>query len=160
MSKFIELPFGGVKRKFRLAIGELRELQDVCKAGPATILARLMSFQPQAEFLRRPRPTDFELGEADPDYQSALNLFALVRQIGGDWRVDEVREVIRLGLIGGGMPQAEAYFHLMKVVDEGGDWKPHIAAAAQVLWHALNGDEEEPSKKDEAGKMTETATGG
>lgn len=155
MSRFIELPLGGAKRKFRLGIGELRDLQDACKVGPATILARLMSYQPQAEFLRRPRPQDYELGEADPDYMAALNLFALVRQIGGDWRVDEVREIIRLGLTGAGMPQAEAYFYVTKHVDNAdgpADWRPLVGLASQILLHALVGDEADQPKKDEAGK--------
>lgn len=159
MAKYVELPLGGAKRTFRLAIGELRELQDVCKAGPATILARLLTYQPQAEFLKRPRPQDYELGEADPDYIAAHNLFSLVRQMGGDWRIDDVRETIRLGLIGGGMPQSEAYFYITKYVDEGDDWKPHIALAAQVLFHALNGGEDEKPKKGAAGK-TKRATAG
>lgn len=159
MSRFVEIPFGGAKRKFRLAIGELRELQDVCKAGPATILARLASYQPQAEFLRRPDPQSFPLGGADPEFLAAFNLFSMVRQIGGDWRVDDVRETLRLGLIGGGMPASEAYFYITKYVDEAAEWTENIARAMQVLAHALIGDEADQPKKEEA-ETTTTATAG
>ncbi|GLR55132.1 gene transfer agent family protein [Shinella yambaruensis] len=158
MSRVLDLPFGGAKRKFRLGIGELRELQDVCKAGPATVLARLASYQPQAEFLRRPNPEDFQLGAGDADFLGALNLFSMVRQIGGDWRIDDVRETLRLGLIGGGMSPSEAYFYITKYVDEAGEWTENIARAAQVLAHALLGEQDDPPKKAKAETTTaETA---
>lgn len=38
----IEHPFGDGEHKFRLAIGELEELQEKCDAGPLLVLRRLM----------------------------------------------------------------------------------------------------------------------
>ncbi|MEO4000312.1 gene transfer agent family protein [Mesorhizobium sp. CAU 1732] len=151
MTQTLHEVFGGAERKFRLAIGELRELQEKCEAGPATILARLMSYQPQSEFLKRPHPKDFDLGENDSDYISALNVFALVRNFGGDWRVDDVREPIRLGLIGGGITPTDAWVAVSRYVDT----RPlteHISLAAAILLKALSED------KDDAVGKTEVET--
>jgi Phage tail tube protein, GTA-gp10 len=157
MAKNITLPFGGAAREFRLAIGQLRELQDKCQAGPATILARLMSYQPQASDTKRPRHEDFEFGALDPDFLADMNVFGLVRSIGGDWRVDDVRETIRLGLIGGGMTPTDAYVAVTRYVDE----RPlteNIGVAAAVLIHALRGDENDPVGKSQPEMVTTSET--
>lgn len=75
----IGLEFGGEDRRFRLALGELRELQEKTDAGPAHLLQRL---------------TD------------------------GTWRVDDIRETLRLGLIGGGMTPSEALALCRRYVDD------------------------------------------
>src|SRR6185312_3542608 len=98
MSRTLKEDFGGAEREFRLGIGELRELQGKCEAGPATILARLLAFQPQAIGMKRPVAKNYELGESDPDYGADCNIYSLLRTTGNDWRVDDVRETIRLGL--------------------------------------------------------------
>lgn len=153
MTQTLHEVFGGAERKFRLAIGELRELQDKCNAGPATILARLISYQPQAEQMKRPTPEGYAGGQDDPDFIADWNVYSLLRQFGGDWRVDDVREPIRLGLIGGGMTPTDAWLAVARYVDT----RPlteHIGLAAAILIKALSED-----KDDAVGKATvETET--
>ncbi|MBD0416504.1 gene transfer agent family protein [Oryzicola mucosus] len=159
MAKTIKLPFAGDMRSFRLGIGELREMQEKCNAGPATVLARLMSFQPQAADALRPRPENYQLGEADPDFIADQNIFALTRQIGGDWRVDDVREPIRLGLIGAGTTTTEAVGLVMRYIDQADEWTSNIGLSASILLHALMGEQDDKVGKS-AAETTETkATG-
>ena len=152
MTKFIERPFGGEARRFRLQLGELRELQDKCQVGPATIFSRLIAFQPQAMDAMRPRAENFALGVADPDFIAQFNLFSVLRSVGGDWRVDDIREPIRLGLIGAGMTPTEAYLLVTRYVD-GLPLTDNITLAADVLHHALVGEVDDPVGK----KPTEKA---
>ena len=101
----------GEERLFRLALGELRSLQEATDASPYAVLERLMT--------RRPM-------------------------------VDEPREVIRWGLIGGGLPPGEAS-RLVKLWVDG---RPHgeaIAPAIAVLSASLLGvADEAPGKSPEA----------
>lgn len=82
------------------------------------------------------------------------------RLANGRWRVDDVRETIRLGLIGGGMTPADAYTRTVRYVDE----RPlleSVPAAQAVLMAALVGVHEEPVGKGEAAEAeTEAATTG
>ncbi len=149
MSKVLKEEFGGAKREFRLGIGELRELQGICDAGPATILARLMSCQPQAVGLKRPNANDYELGASDPDFNSDFNIYSLLRTIGNDWRVDDVRETIRLGLIGGGCTPTEAALLVARYIDAASDWPSNAGLAAAILLYALIGPQD-----DQVGKAT------
>lgn len=151
MTRVVELPFGGDVRRFRLAIGELRELQDKCQVGPATILSRLIAFQPQAMDTMRPRAENFPLGIADPDYIAQFNLFSVLRSLGGDWRVDDVRETIRLGLIGAGTTPTEAWLLVSRYVD-GVPLTECIGVASEILMHALVGEAGDPVGKKETGK--------
>lgn len=153
MSKFIKLPFAGQERDFRLDIGALRELQSTCEAGISTILARLMSIQPQAVGLKRPLPEAYALQDLDPDYHSDLNLFAMLRQIGGDWRVDDVRETIRLGLIGGGLTPSDAFLLVATYVDKR-PMNENVGTAASILLHAVVGDPDDPVGKPVAETVT------
>lgn len=150
MAKSVKLEFGGAEREFRLAIGQLRELQEACKAGPATILARLMSFQPQAEDVKRPRSADYETGELDPDFLSDWNIYSLLRNVGGDWRTDDVRETLRLGLIGGGETPTNASVMVARYVDNADEWVLNVALASQVLIHALVGEQDDKVGKPKA----------
>lgn len=100
------------EHRFRLPIGQLRELQEKCDAGPAFILGRLQS---------------------------------------GRWLIDDVRETLRLGLIGGGMSPGEA----LKLVQRYFDERPKmesIQPAMAVLLSALVGTGDEPLGKAEAAK--------
>lgn len=101
----IELEWGGEDRRFRLAIGQLRELQDRTNAGPLELLKRLQD---------------------------------------GTWRVDDARDTLRLGLIGGGMKPDEAAKLVRQYVDDYG-YPPiaHIDFAKAVLFAALFGPEDE-----------------
>lgn len=149
MTKYIKKPFAGQVRDFRLDIGALRELQGTCDAGVSTILSRLMSHQPQAKDRKQPQPDQYVQGIADPDFIVDLNLYGMFRNIGGDWRVDDVRETIRLGLIGGGMTPSDAYLLVATYVDA----RPlaeNISLAAEVLLHAVIGDPDDPVGKPEA----------
>lgn len=103
--------FGG-EHTFRLAIGQLRMLQEKCGIGPLAIHDRLMQ---------------------------------------RGWMIDDVREVIRLGLIGGGMPPAEAE----KLLKSGFDEQPlthGVPVAKAILMAALVGVPGDPVGKTGAAK--------
>lgn len=103
----VEVVWGDGPHRFRLPLGQLRELQDKCNAGPQEILGRLS---------------------------------------GSTWRVDDVRETIRLGLIGGGMKPTEAYILTSRYVDD----QPlleNVPVAQSVLLAALVGSEPLPEGK-------------
>jgi|SRR5215204_1880696 len=70
--------WGDDEHRFKLALGQLRELQDKREAGAIEILDRFRERK---------------------------------------WRVDDVREVIRLGLIGGGMAPVDAFTLINRYVD-------------------------------------------
>lgn len=155
MARVIEETFGGAKRKFRLGIGELRDLQDATGCGPATLVARFVSLPPAAEHNKRPRPETYELGPADPDYLADFNVYSMIRTFGGDWRVDDLRETIRLGLIGAGATPTDADVTMMKHFDKTDQvaLHEHVGLAAKILIHAIA-----PVKDDPAGKApAETA---
>lgn len=159
MAKTIDLPFGGEVRKFRLNIAELRELQDKCNAGPATVLTRLMSYQPQASDFRRPRPDLYAQGISDPDFISDMNMFAMVRSLGGDWRVDDIRDTVRLGLIGAGATPSETFVLVSRYIDDApGDLVANLGLAVDILNHALVGEVGDRVGKKPAGKKKPKAT--
>lgn len=103
---------------FRLAIGQLRELQDKTGTGPFALLRRLMD---------------------------------------GTWKVDDLREIIRLGLIGGGMKPLEA-LGLVKNYVEGRPLMESLVPAKAIMTAALFGDPEDDVGKDKPGE-TETTAG-
>lgn len=99
--------------KFRLGIGQIRELQEKCDAGPghmAGILAQGMY---------------------------------------GPWRVDYIREPLRLGLIGGGMEPAKVVPLIKRYVDER-PWAENIQPALAVLLASVVGVPDEQLGKSEA----------
>ncbi len=100
----ITLAWGDGEHRFRLAIGQLRELQEKCDAGPAEIVSRLSE---------------------------------------GRWRVNDVRETIRLGLVGGGLAPATAHALTVRYVDER-PWLESVQPAQAVLMAALVGVPDEP----------------
>lgn len=92
---------------FRLAIAQLRELQEKCDAGPLELYRRMFT---------------------------------------GKWRLDDVRETIRLGLIGGGTPPAAALKLVIRYVDD----RPLMESmdiARVVLGVILLPVEDDPLKK-------------
>lgn len=91
----VEIDFGDGQHVFRLAWGELVNLQEALDAGPYVILQRLMT---------------------------------------NEWRLGDIREVIRYGLIGGGMEPAKA----LKMVREYVEKRPPIESVplAQVILSA------------------------
>jgi hypothetical protein len=78
----ITLPWGDQDRTFRLRIGEWRKIEAKCNAGPEEIAARLS-------------PSIAAMDSGLSSLQAA-NLGMV-----GKWRVDDVREVILQGLLGG-----------------------------------------------------------
>lgn len=110
----VTIAFGDGEYVFRLALGQLRELQEKTDAGPAHLLDRLRA---------------------------------------GLWRVDDVRETIRLGLIGGGMAPAEALKRTVRYVDER-PWLESVPVAMAALIAALvgAGEEDQPGKPEPAGE--------
>lgn len=160
MGAFHEAELGGETRRFRLAIGELRELQEKCDAGPATILARLVSFQPQVAGRGEPNPDDF--GGVDSDeYRAEVSTYSILRSIGGDWRINDIREPIRLGLIGGGMTPSEVSVVMARYVDQIHKYPlvEHRPLAVEILMHAIMPEPDDPVGKPVAETETKpTAT--
>lgn len=114
----ISVAWGDGEHRFRLAIGQLRELQEKADAGPAEILDRLSS---------------------------------------GRWRINDVRETVRLGLIGGGMSPPEAHKLTVRYVDDR-PWLESVPIAQAVLMAALIGVPEEPVGKEAAAEAETEAT--
>lgn len=115
----VSFAWGDGEHTFRLAIGQLRELQEKCNAGPAEILARLS---------------------------------------GATWRVDDLRETIRLGLIGGGKSPTDAHLLVVRYVDAVPLFDS-VAPAQAILMAALVGAPGDQPGKPKAGKTTRKATG-
>jgi len=112
----IDLDWADGTYRFRIGLGQVRELQEKCDAGPATIFGRL----------------------AD-----------------GSWRIDDFRETIRLGLIGGGLEPAKALVLVKRYVDDRA-WLESVLPAEVILGAALSGVEDEPLGKDRAATEDET----
>lgn len=80
------------------------------------------------------------------------------RLMSQQWLVDDVYEVVRLGLIGGGLPEADA----RKLVNQhlassAGGFYRHVVLAANILRISVIGDEDDPVGETTATeKMTET----
>lgn len=65
------------------------------------------------------------------------------RLLHGDWLVEDVTETIRLGLVGGGMSQQDAYNLVRRNVREGYLFD-YVALAGRLLMAALSGVDDEP----------------
>ena len=98
------------EHKFRLGIGELRELQEKTDCGPYVLYERLRTYA---------------------------------------WRVDDVRETIRIGLIGAGMAPFKAHKLITRYFDElERPLVDHVPAALRIVGTALHGPlDEQPGKK-------------
>lgn len=107
----VETDFGDGPHRFRLAMGQLEELQEKTGVGPFSLLQRF---------------------------------------IAGDWSVVDVRETVRLGLVGGGMEPLAALNLVRRYVDEGNWWISHAALAKVIMLAALAGAPEELPGKDGA----------
>ncbi|WP_375458888.1 gene transfer agent family protein [uncultured Enterovirga sp.] len=113
----ITLLWGDGEHRFRLAIGQLRELQTKCNAGPLEILDRLAN---------------------------------------RTWRIDDARETIRLGLIGGGMEPIAALERVLNYVDARPPMES-LQTAQAVLIAAIIGVPDDPVGQ---GKAEGEATAG
>lgn len=103
---------------FRLAIGQMRELQEKTDCGPLTLFRR------------------FEAG---------------------DWRVDDVAHVLRLGLIGGGMTPIDA-LRLTRTYVEDRPPLENVLHAQAVLWCGLAGAPDEDAEKKSVKRKPSTAS--
>lgn len=111
--------WGDGEYKFRLAIGQLRELQDKTNVGPPELF--------------------FRLG-------------------GNSWRVDDIRETIRLGLIGGGMPPVMALTKVIQYVDA----RPlmeNVGIATRIIGAALVGDQSDQPRGKDQSEETQASSG-
>ncbi|MET3899671.1 hypothetical protein ABIB57_003633 [Devosia sp. UYZn731] len=103
----ITLPWADGDYRFRLAWGELIELQEQCDAGPMVILHRL---------------------------------------IDGQWKVQDISQIMRLGLIGGGTAPEKA----LKLIRDYVESRPpleNVMMARGILGIALQGaPDEEPGE--------------
>lgn len=101
----VELKFADGAYLFRLAIGQLRELQEKTGAGPLALLRRLHD---------------------------------------GTWLVDDCRETIRLGLIGGGLDPRKALGLVERYVDERPVMEASILAQAVLMPVLFQSEEDRP----------------
>jgi hypothetical protein len=119
-------PWGDFDRTFRLGIGEWRKVQETCDAGPGEIAARLATWA--------------AVRQANP---KAGFLQMLAGGGVGAWRVDDIREVLYRGLIGGGLEPTAAGKVLRDLHDE----RPlmeNIDLALAVVLASLVGPEDDP----------------
>lgn len=118
--------WGDEERTFRLGIGEWRKVQETCDAGPAEIAARLSAWAA----IRKRMPT-------------ATFLDILAGGGLGNWRIDDVREPIYRGLIGGGM-EPTAAGRLMRDLHDERPLMENIDIALEIVLASLVGAGDEP----------------
>lgn len=121
----ITLVWGDGENKFRFAIGQFRELQEKINHRRLAIGAPLVG------------------------PMSLLNLLK-----SSDAWPDDVRDVLRIGLVGGGMPVADAHRKLVNYFDSAPPLE-HMLPAFTVLLAGLAGAPEDQSSKK---KTKETVT--
>ncbi len=120
----ITLPWGDGERTFRLGIGDWRKVQEKCDAGPGEILARLAPV--------------FHATQQGLKFDQIVAMGYL-----GRWRIDDVREPLYRGLIGGGMTPTDAGKLITELVDERPLLEP-LSIAYQVVLASVVGSEDEP----------------
>jgi hypothetical protein len=116
----VTLPFADGEYTFRLAIGQLVELQDKTKIGPFALCKRLME---------------------------------------GNWLAEDCYEIVRLGLIGGGMAPLPALSLAQRYVRD----RPlmeGVSPAIRILSAAVFGDESDEVGKKASPEEAETTTTG
>lgn len=113
----VTFDWGDGTHSFRLAWGQLGELQEKCDAGPYVVLQRLHS---------------------------------------GAWRVEDISNIIRLGLIGGGMEPAPA-LKLVRAYVEARPPMESLVPAQVILSAALMGAPEEAVGEGDAANQTENS---
>lgn len=114
----IEFDWADGTYSFRLAWGQLGELQEKCDAGPYVVLQRLHS---------------------------------------GAWRIEDITNIIRLGLIGGGL-QPSAALKLVRAYVEDRPPMENLIPAQVVLSAALMGAPEENVGESDAASQKESSS--
>lgn len=135
--------FGGEERTFLIRLGQLREIQRRCDAGPATIAHHLA----RAVAVRQARP---DAGFLD------LALAGL-----GDWRIDYVRSPILEGLVAGGMSANDAGQLVKTHIDDRGfrGLLENVDLALTLIVAGVDtGEAKDEEDGDDAGETTAPAT--
>lgn len=114
----VTFDWGDGTHSFRLAWGQLGELQEKTDTGPYLVLQRLHS---------------------------------------GAWRIEDISNIIRLGLIGGGMEPAAA-LRLVRTYVEDRPPMENLIPAQVILSAALTGAPEENVGEDDAASQTENSS--
>jgi hypothetical protein len=114
----IEFDWADGTYSFRLAWGQLAELQEKCDAGPYLVLNRLHN---------------------------------------GAWRIEDITNIIRLGLIGGGL-QPSAALKLVRSYVEGRPPMENLIPAQVILSASLMGAPEENVGEGDAASQTENSS--
>ncbi len=122
----ITVPWAGEERRFFLPTGGLRAVQAKCDAGPEEILARMA---PSVTALER------DLGP----------LAAMMAGLVGRWRIDDVREPIFQGLLGGGMDHLSASALTVEYFDRRPP-RENLQLAFSILLAAVSGVPDEPGE--------------
>lgn len=113
----VTLSFGGEERLFRLRIAEWRKVEAKCQAGPEELAARMA-------------PTATALAS------NLAVITAATMGLTGKWRVDDVREVLIQGLIGGGMDHIHAG-QLVHAYFDSAPIRTHVALAYAIVADSL-----------------------
>lgn len=135
----IALEFGGEERTFRLALGQWRKVQEKCDAGPGELLSRL--------------------GPAYVARQQGLNFNQMLANgYLGAWRIDDVREPILQGLLGGGMDAKVALDLVKDWIDERPLFEA-VGVAYQVVLASVIGapDEAAAGESDAVAEASQTS---
>ncbi|MCI9865811.1 gene transfer agent family protein [Rhizobium skierniewicense] len=114
----IEFDWADGTYSFRLAWGQLSELQEKCDAGPYIVLNRLHN---------------------------------------GSWRIEDITNIVRLGLIGGGL-QPSAALKLVRAYVEDRPPMENLIPAQVILSAALMGAPEENVGEGDAASQTESSS--
>jgi hypothetical protein len=130
--------WGDQERTFRLGIGEWRKVQETCDAGPAEIAARLSTYPAARKRLPNAGFLDLLAGGA----------------LGG-WRIDDIREPIYRGLIGGGMDPTSAG-RLMRELHDERPLVENIDLALAIVLASMLGPGDEPVGEPEGEPRTTT----
>lgn len=120
----IALPFGENEHTFRLGVEQWRKVQERCDAGPPEILARL--------------------GPLVRGLKAGLNFGQLLANgLLGTWRIDDIREVLLQGLVGGGMAPTMAGVLVRTHFDDKLSFE-FAPLAYFIVERSLTGPEDEP----------------
>ena len=122
----ITLPFGSEERRFRLGLGEWRAVQEKTGVGPGVLAQRLA---PIVDALQRKVP-----------FSEILRTGAM-----GAWNVDDVREPLLQGLIGGGMNPTEAGILVRQAFDPRPLDLHNLSVAFAVITEGYLPPEDEPA---------------
>src|SRR4051812_43747277 len=101
----ITLEWADGEYDFRLGIGELKELQEKTRR--------------------------IKNSAGDYQYFGPMKIYEMLTN--GEWNVEDVRETLRIGLIGAGTAPAEAIRLVKRYVDELPDWTINCKVAANVV---------------------------